>query len=783
MPPWGWTANPLLVGSVVLLVVTATCYLPVLRAGFIWDDDKMLTNNPFVRLPLGFYYIWCSTVLPDYYPLTSTSFWLEWRLWGMNATGYHITNVLLHGTSACLLWRVLKALRIPGAWLAALVFAVHPVNVQSVAWIAERKNTLCLFFSLLSVLWYLRSESEGAGNGRPETGDGRPEVEDAGQRPEGRGQNSSLRTSHFLLPASKWYWLSLIAFACALLSKTAVVMLPFVLLVCHWWLSRVGGASARANCPAAGSMDQGVSRSPAESINHQLSPASYQLLLRLTPFFALSLLLGLVTMWFQSHRAIGGDIIRNDDFLTRLATVGRAVWFYAAKTLAPVDLCFVYPLWKTDSHAVVSWLPLAAVPLALAVFWTFQRCWGRSLLFAFGYFLLMLLPILGLVNVYFQRYSLVADHWTYFASLGIMVLAVRTGAHLFKRFKKEGGWLLPVAAVAAVVWLGAATWRQAGIYHDLGTLWEDTLAKNPSCWLAHNSLGSALADVGRLDEARAHYEQGLTIKPDSAELLNNLASVLLDQGRPAEAISYLHKTLEVAPRSAMAYYNLGNAFDQLNKPHEAEANYRRALELDPNHAECHSNLACLLYAAGKPQEALEEFTRAISLKPDYAEALNNLGAIFLEQGRAQEAESLLRDAVRYKPAYTDAHFNLGNALLSEGAAREAASSYRRALQLKPDWPEALAGLGFTLATAPGEQDREVVEALRVATRAVELTQHTNFVALDALAAACAATGQYDEAARTAAKAAELAQAAGDKKREDQIQSRRKLYEAGKPYRE
>ena len=433
--------NPFVWGAALLFFLTLLSYWPALQAGFIWDDDKMLTNNPFVRLPLGLFYIWGSTVLPDYFPLTSTSFWLEWRLWGMNAAGYHVTNVLLHAASACLLWRVLQALRIPGAWLAALVFAVHPVNVQSVAWITERKNTLCLFFSLLSVLWYLRSAT------RPPTSGLQPPA-------------SSPPPSSIFHRPSALYVLSLLAFLCALLSKTAVVMLPFVLLLCHWW--RRGGDSATALT------------SPAAAVNPPSSIFHPRLLLRLAPFFALSLVLGLVTMWFQHHRAIGGDIIRTDDFLTRLAAAGRAVWFYAGKTLAPLDLCFVYPLWKIDPHAVVAWLPLAAVGITLTALWTLRRSWGRPLLFAFTYFLLMLLPILGLVNVYFQRYSLVGDHWTYFASIGIIAMVVGAGAHLFHRYKGESiAWLLPVAVVAALIWLIPATWRQAGVYHDLGTLWQD----------------------------------------------------------------------------------------------------------------------------------------------------------------------------------------------------------------------------------------------------------------------------------------------------------------------
>lgn len=787
----GATRTSLVRGAGLILLFTIFCYWPVLRAGFIWDDDTMLTQNPFVRYPLGLLSIWFSTELPDYYPLTSSSFWLEWRFWGERPMGYHVVNVLLHGMSACLLWRVLKAMRLPGAWLAALIFAVHPINVQSVAWIAERKNTLCMVFFLLSVLWYLRFENKDAAS-------------NVNQR------------------LSRWYWLSLVAFLCALLSKTAVVMLPVVLLALAWWRNS-GETNVITN---------------------------RQLLLRLAPFFGLSLVLGLVTVWFQSHRAIGEVIIRTDSFPTRLAVAGQAFWFYLGKTLAPIRLSFVYPEWKIQAGTLMAWLPLAAMVVAFAICWVFRQKWGRAALVALSYFLLMLLPILGFVNVYFQRYSLVADHWTYFASLGLVVSIVSGGAHLFGRLKSGIRWSLPVAALAILGWFSAATWLQAHVYHDSETLWKDTLAKNPNCSLAHNSLGSMLADAGQPEAARLHFERALASKPESVELLNNLASALLDQGKPMEAIPHLEKALKIAPRSAMALYNLGNAYDQMNQSAEAEANYRRALEADPNHARARSNLGCLLYAAGKRAEAIEEFTQAITLDPTYAEALNNLAVIFLETGRAAQAESLLRDAVRSNPNYADGYFNLGNALLSQGSSKEAVEAYRRALELRenplararlgtalwqsgdsegalqeladamklqpelaeahyqaalilsgqkktqtaitffrqaiqfqPEWPEALAGLAFLLASASDASQRDPAEALSLATRAVELTGSTNIVALDALAAASAENGKFVEAARLAGKAIELAEAGAERKRAAGIQVRKNLYEAGKPYHE
>jgi protein O-mannosyl-transferase len=792
-------------------MLAVLAYGPALRAGFIWDDDAMLTGNPFVKLPAGLFYIWASTELPDYFPLASTSFWLEWRLWGDNPMGYHLTNVLLHAASAVLLWKVLAALRIPGAWLAAVVFALHPVNVQSVAWIAERKNTLCMFFFLLSVLWYLRFDAAQSNNA------------DHKSRIESR----------------KWYWFSLLAFLAALLSKTAVVMLPVVLLLYHWWRATNSCFNASTLLPFNGTPPRALGVSPV------------QLAARLGPFFALSLVLGLVTIWFQTHRAIAGDPIRSADFLTRLAGAARAVWFYLEKMFVPVKLTFVYPQWEVDAGSMISWLPSLGLVCAFGLFWFFRRSWGRHGLFALGYFTLMLLPILGFVDVYFHRYSPVADHWAYFAGIGIIAFVVGSGAHLFTRYRNQvGARLLPAAAVAVVMAMGIGTWRQAGIYREPGTLWQDTLAKNPACWLAHNSLGTLYANAGHMETARAHYHQALAIKPDAVEALNNVASVLLDEGKVDEAIVHLRKALEVAPRSAMAHYNLGNAHDEQGQPDQAEKFYRRALELDPGLAEAHSNLGCLLYAAGRKQEAMDEFIRAIALKPDYADALNNLGALFLEQGSMAQAESLLLEAVRHQPAHHDAWFNRGNALLRQGRVAEAAFAYRRvlaltpqhalahcrlatalwhagnskaalqelgsalnlqpdlaeahhqtgvilavenepatalvhlrrAIELQPDWPEALADLAFTLATVSSDNHRNGGEALSLAARAVAQTGGTNFTALDALAATQAEAANFAEAIQTARAAAELARTAGDTNRAAQIELRQKQYESGQPHR-
>ena len=646
---WVWGA--------LLVAATLAAYLPVWQAGFIWDDDTFLWRNPLIQGSDGLFRLWFTTAAPDYFPLTSTMLWLEWRLWGANPLGYHLVNVLLHALSAVLLWRVLARLSIPGAILAAAIFAVHPVNVESVAWITERKNTLAMFLYLVSLLLYLRGE------------------DDREPKPQAEKEASAPRLfSHFDC-------LSLLAFLGALLSKTAAAPLPVVLLGLAWW--RRGRLELRD-------------------------------IWRSLPFFAIAAAAGFVTIWFQYHRAIGASLldVRADSLWSRLAGAGWAFWFYLYKAFLPVNLSFVYPRWQIDPARVWSYVPVLLVVALFLVCWRYRRGRGKAVLFGMGYFLVMLLPVLGFLNIYFMRYSLVADHWQYFAIIGPIALAAAGLARALRTAKRVSAFCFPISAFCLVLALGVLTWREAGTYTDLKTLWTTTIARNPAAGLAHNNLGTLLLEEGRPDEAVAHFQQALALQPNAADVHSNLGGALLAQGRFEEAIPHLQRAVRLQPDSAQAHNNLGNALSKQGQMDKALAHFRKTVELRPTLGSARYNLGSALLQAGHVDEALAQLQRALELEPGAASSHMSLGNALLAKGRAAQAVAHLEKAVQLQPELAAAHHNLANALLQQRRGDEAIAQFRKALDLQPGFAAAHNGLANALLQQ-GQAD-EALAHLRAA---------------------------------------------------------------------
>jgi Flp pilus assembly protein TadD len=579
--------------AAVLVALVVVVYSPALQAGFVWDDDDYVTHNMTLRTVDGLRRIWLQPgAVPQYYPLVHTTFWLEYHLWGVRPLGYHAVNIALHALNVVLLWLVLRQLALPGAWLAAAIFAVHPVHVESVAWITERKNVLSGCFYLGAVLAYLRV-----------CGVGRAAVT-------ARGRHGA-------------YLVALVLFACALLSKTVTGSLPAAMLLLLWW--------------KRGRLHVGD-------------------VVPLIPLVTLAAGLGAVTIWMETHRvgATGADW--NLSMIDRVLIAGRAVWFYAGTLAWPHRLTFVYPRWDIDSR--VWWqygFPLAAVAVVGGLYAARARV-GRGPVVAALFFVGTLFPALGFIDVFPMRYTFVADHYQYLASIGVIVATVGVCDSVWRR-RWPAEWM-PAAGGVVLVTLGALAWRQAHAYRDLETLWRDTLAKNPGCWMAHNNLGLHVQEQGRLDEALQHYAAALRVKPDDAFAHANLATVLGAQGRTSEAMAHCEAALRIDPDYPEAHSNLGNVLASAGRLDAAIAHYRTAITLRPTYAEAHSNLANVLVMQGHIADAIPHYEEALRIDPDFATAHRNLGLVLAGQGRTAEAILHLEAATRLVPGDAEARRQL-----------------------------------------------------------------------------------------------------------------------------
>ena len=597
--------------AAALLAAVLAAYQPAWNGGFLWDDRAHVTR-PELRSSHGLWRIWFDVgATQQYYPLAHSVFWLEHRLWGDAPLGYHLVSILAHVAAALLAALVLRRLGVPGAYFAAAIFALHPVQVESVAWITELKNTLSAVFYLGAALAYL-----GFAQGR----------------------------------SRRLYVLALALFALGLSVKTVTATLPAALLLIEWW--RRGRLSWRTD------------------------------VLPLAPFFALGAGAGAVTAWVE--RALLGAEGAGFELtlVERGLLAGRAVWFYAAKLVWPVNLAFIYPRWHVSQAVWWQYLYPAALLAVLAVLWGLRRRWRGPLAGAL-FFVGTLFPALGFFNVYPFLFSFVADHFQYLASLGVITLAAAGAAVLLGRWRwwdRPAGYALCLAVLAA---LAVLTWRQSHLYKDSDRLYRATIERNRECWMAYNNLGGALITRGAVDEGVPLVERALALRPGYAEAHVNLGIALARRGRIDDAIAHYARAIALRPDYAEAHNDLALALAGRGQLDEAIAHYREALRIDAGYAGVHYNLAMALTARGQPGEAVAHLERALELRPDYPEAHNSLGIARIDQGHVESARAHFAQAVALRPEYADAHNNLGIVLARSGHVDAAIAHFRKALELEP----------------------------------------------------------------------------------------------------
>jgi tetratricopeptide (TPR) repeat protein len=588
-------------------VVTILAYQPAWHGGLLWDDDNCTTSRELRSLD-GLGRIWFQPrATAQYYPLLYTSYWVQQRLWGDSTTGYHLVNLLLHIGCAVLVLKILRFLRVPGAELAAIIFALHPVNVETVAWIAERKNLLSGIFALAATLCYLKFD---------ESRDGREK-----DGPQGRGyRNYALAIGLFLL---------------GLLSKTAIVTLPVAWLVIFWW--KRGAISWRRD------------------VVHSI------------PFFLLAALAGSVTRWFENVGIGYKATILDLSLLDRCLIAGRAFWFQLGNLLWPSNLMFVYPRWEINAGVWWQYLfPLAVLGL-LGILWSLRR-WSRAPLAGVLVYILLLLPSLGFLNIYFFIYSFVADHWQYLACLGIITPCASGIVLLAGRLKRWQALLEPATMLLLGGVLFVLTWQQSRMYTDIETLYRTTIARNPACWMAQVNLGNILYQTNRIPEAMDLFRQVLRIKPAVGYYC--VGNALLLKGRTSEAIEQYKQALQINPDYAEAHHNLGSVFFLTGRTPEAIEHYKQALRIEPAFAEAHNNLGHALVQTGRALEAIDHYKEALRITPNSADAHNNLATALAQMGRTSEAIEQLKAALRIKPYDTDTRNNLTKLEALEKAALE-----------------------------------------------------------------------------------------------------------------
>jgi len=759
--------------SALLALITIAVFLPAVWHGFInYDDSDYVTDNAHVQSGLKWKSIvWAFTSghASNWHPLTWLSHILDCQVYGLNPAGHHLTNLLFHAANTALLFLVLRALT-GACWRSAFVaalFALHPLRVESVAWVSERKDVLCAFFGLLA-LWaygrYVWGKSEIRN----------PKSEIRSPKPVVRGSWSFSQ-----LPASIFYLLALFFFTCGLMSKPMLVTLPFVLLLLDYW--------------------------PLKRLRDSTIP---RLVVEKAPFFLIAAASSVVTFVVQEK---GDAVVTALTLDARVANALVAYLRYLGKVFWPQNLAVFYPYpgqWP-------AWQVAGSAALLLAIGAIVVRQARKRPYLAVGWlwFCGMLVPVIGLVQVGSQS---MADRYSYLPAVGLFVM-IAWGATEIAANRPGGRLALGVAGAAALVACALTTERQLRHWQNTESLFRHAIRVTRDNFVAWNNLGGCLAEQLQLREAERCYRASIDIMPSSEEAWANLGITLTDLKRNDEAIAVYETALRIDRGFVSVHNNLSKALAAAGRLEEARAHCREAARLDPRSAEPHNNLGALLTREGKWDEAVAAFRQALVLDPGMSEARCGLGGALAKQGRYDEAvgelSGLLKlqpsnaaarlqlagilvlqgkadqalaeyaEVLRAKPADPAAHYRMALALMQQRETAKAIAHYRAALAARPNFADALNNLAWILATHPNPQFRDGKDALSLAERACRLTDRRQAPMVGTLGAACAETGRFADAAAAADEAIALAEKANDKETADMNRKLAELYRSGQPYRD
>jgi tetratricopeptide (TPR) repeat protein len=634
---WKW--------GVLLFCLAIIPFLPALNGQFTWDDDQWLVDNAAVHAWNGLSRIWNPFLQSlHFYPITFTLLWAEHKIWALHPLGYHLSNMLTHAGGAVFLWLCLRRLQLKGAWLAALLWAVHPVQAESVAWISEIKNTLSGLFYFAAFWAYLRFERVGD--------------------EEERGIPDSP-------PHRRWgfYSAALFSFVLALLTKSVVCTLPPALVLILWWHRRKW---------------------------------SVRMLLPILPLFIVGLAIaGWSARQESMDLVVGGAGALHFTVAERCIIAGKDFWFYLRTLVVPVPLMPIYPRWTYSTADVLNFIPLSAAIVLIALLGIARKYIGWWPLVGVLFFVGTLAPALGFIDFFTMHYTFVADHYQYLACAGIIVPVVEAcvlGAHALaarRNAAAKPAWPALVAGIVCAVMMGTSGFY-ASLFQTNLKLWNWNVTQNPEAFVAQHNLGAAYIGAGQFDEGLKHINLALREAPNDDSIQRTVGEMELRSGRYPQALEHFMKAVALRPRYGATYLLLGHVYDRMGRRDDALNAYAQAIAISPAFPAAYVDYAMDLRKAGKLREADQAYQSAISFDPGNLIVRYNYGNLLLDAGRLPEAIAQYRFILHYQDNNALVWHNLAVAYYQAHEMDQAMAAKQRADAL--DAP--LAARGSTSASAP-----------------------------------------------------------------------------------